>query len=411
MINFTSIFLLAVWQIINLFWAIRISRNVVSFAFLANVILTLNLIGSIVLAKLVYYENLRSSLYLLFLSSMINIGVFLANYIFRRYPNEQIVGLEKRNLLWSRTYLISIRIYFFIAVLVTVLFFTTTGIPVLSEDLELTRKAFTLTEGANFYYRVTDIAMPMLAAAAITLCFGRVPYGKYRRNVVILLIITATTLLLLGFKGKVLWFMVLSMMTVSLYIEGKLLRKWVIILSALGVISGIVVTQLIYEAGPIRALVKLIQRSTIDAAGGFNILVYEYLPRVGRSDVEGRLQNYLFEWKFPGSARTELGAFGLTVTLAGSLIYYFGIAGLVLGIIFGFVGRLFELIAYRKRRNPILAAGCIYITYSMLGLLNRGVSSNYLEWTLSSAVFFILTLGFMFWIFRYSQTRVYKKHG
>jgi hypothetical protein len=367
--------LLVFFQVINLLIAYKISDRLFNFLNLSQLVLTLNLSGILIASSVVQsFDNIYlTSIYIVLYSFLFNLGVIIFNVSYRGrvklfydYENENYIRLIRKHSL------LPVLFSFIVFLIAASYFFVSKGVPLLENDLYFARKSY--TEGSIIFYRIFLYAMPVISSVSVAyyLLIGN-NIAKYLA--IFSFLVTSLVLLMLGYKGFVLWFIVLIMMVFSLYKKSN--YKHYFYLLFIGFSTALIITQATYGYEVYDAILKVFERATVTASGGYRILIEEYLPLHAGDVFEGQLQQYLTVWKFGNYSDLALNEMSLTITSVGAAIFHFGLPGLLIMPIFiGYVGQYFDCKALQYKYTPINAVFFIYMTYVLIGFTARGYIYN-----------------------------------
>jgi hypothetical protein len=289
--------------------------------------------------------------------------------------------------------------------LFTFLFYYIYGIPILSDNIEIARVEFQKLPFAFFFYRINQIAMPFLSI--ILLSFAYI-YNKKEYYILFIVIFTINVVILftLGFKGYILWYIILILMTINLYKRGSEIRKVSVILILIALIAVVISTENIYHFNNYsRIFSKVIQRFTITNAGGYCILMNEMIPAEGEKNLNESLNSYLWKWKFGSNTKKAEVDMRLTITITGSLIYYTGFYGfIILTFIFGYLIHYLNILCFKYLNEPVILTTIVYFIYSFLGVINRGLSIYFFTFTLSSLIFMFFSYLSLYVLLNHNPT-------
>jgi len=366
----TFIFLVAA-QIINIFVSFKLTKKWANYLVISNVIIFFNLVGSLINEQNIYFSH-ESSIYLVAFSLIMNAGAYGYNLIngsrLRRFSKLNLEGLSKL-IKFNEIY-----IYILIASLVvffgfSVFFFYHYGIPLFMEDLHYSRRAVQ-TESYLFY----RIFLDMMPITTIIL------YAKYRiyddklagKLFLVSFALVSFVLILLGFKGFVLWYTVVIIMAINIYSDN--IYKIILIMAGIGIASGLLITTYMYSVGISGAFDKFLLRLTQVSAYGYNIMFYEFYPVAQKiNTMPFNLNQFLAEWKFGKNSNMAIYSTGLTVTIVGALMFYIGKVGsLLAAFVAGFAMQHVYFLILKYKTSPLFMTYFLYLSYTFVAVVNRG---------------------------------------
>lgn len=370
-------------QFVNIYISYKITKKIFSYLILIQIVMLANMVGCIFLESTIY-DNNSASLYLIIFSFLLNIGASLHNFVSKKKPVYS-VNLESK-LYQNDLYNQNISKYHFITIatiisqLTAISFFIIYGIPLLAGNPDLARIKFQEFGSSNIYYRVFLYVLPTLTIATVPV-WKTLNRNKVKWFLIYSFSFTTGILLFLGYKGYVLWFVILMCMTLNIYLDNSAMLRIGILLITIGISIGVIVTTLTIEGDLVEGFYKLIERATTISSKGYAILIYEFIPVDINENisVENNLNRYLAVWKYGEKSKMAMYSLSLTVTIVGSLIYYFGIYGMmIISIIIGFVLQHIYYIVFSYMMNPILTAILIQILFTFVGVSNRGLTENFI---------------------------------
>lgn len=401
--------LLIISHMINIAVSIKLTGKIFSYLALSNVIVLFNLIGTLANEYQIYHSH-EASLLLVLFASVLNFGAFIYNSLFGKRLRKAIsasvnsCGLQlASNELDIRVVIASLLAFFCAAGM----FFYTVGIPLFMDDLAFARRD--VQEGANLYYRIFLYMIPV-STLILYVKYKVYDDAKLKNYFVIFFSLTSSLLLMLGYKGYVLWYVVLVLMIMNIYTNK--IYKQVMLLFCVGLFFAVIATSVTYQVSYSDALKLLILRSTQVSALGYNIAIYELLPVV---DIMGSipldLNSFLAVWKFGNNSDLALHSMGITITLIGALVIHLGkLWALFLTFLIGFVMQYLYYLTMKYKSSPLLIILPVYITYVLVGVVNRGTIQNVLIQPIPTLVIlvslYMLLDALLSGDFRYSYTKV-----
>lgn len=360
-------------QCLNIAASFWITKRLVTYLVLSNVIVLFNLIGSLMNENAIYH-SIEASLFLVLFAFLLNAGAYMCDLLkggdLKRYlkvePRVVSAGAGRREV--STKILVAAMGGFF---LITLYFFYSKGIPLFMDDLKYARKE--VQEDAFIYYRFFLHFMPITTLILYSrYCVHKESKAGY--YFVLCFVLLSVTLFLLGYKGYLLWYAVLVLMMINLYNEN--IYKNIALMAGLGFFGGVVVTSYMYSISIEEALYFFVVRATQISAYGYNILFYEYYPYAARvNELPSNLNTYLAEWKYGVDSNMAEYSMGLTITIVGALILYLGKFGaMVAALLLGALMQLIYVVMVKMKCSPLFVTFLLYVTYIFVGVVNRGTT-------------------------------------
>lgn len=362
-------------QFLNIYFAHHLTKKKFSYLVICNVILLLNLIGSLI-NESEEYHSYQASLYLVAFSLLMNIGAKINNIFTSTKLNvcmEYKICSENNWKLENEISTKIILIAFISFFTITLYFYSRYGIPLFFEDLNYARTV--VQKEAHIYYRFFLYFMPISSALLYTK-YKIFNNDKDRNLFFISFAITALVLLSLGYKGYVIWYIAFLIMLMNIYSDR--IFKYAIILGLVGIISGVVATTYMYSSNLIDSFDLLLRRATRVSAYGYNVAFYELYPQLSNVKIgNSALNQFLAEWKFGSNNKMAEYSMGITTTIAGALLIYLGKAGALLSApLIGFIMQQVYFLNFKYKVSPLLSVFYLYLSYTFVGVVNRGTIQN-----------------------------------
>lgn len=399
-------------QLLNVYIAWRITRLFASYLTISSLVFCLILIGSMT-NELERYNSHEASLFLIFFNFLINAGALCKLLITKKafdntmqYPVQEVDCRVSGNELDLKIITAALLLFFMLAIY----FFATYGAPIFYDNLRFARRE--IQKETHVYYRFFLYFIPISTG----ILYARYKVYKEKITKYLFIFTSSMTLLILlglGFKGYVLWYLVFLLMLVSVYSNNFF--KFSLMAFTLSLFAASYTASLMFSVPIAKSFELILIRSTVIAAYGYNMIFYELYPQISNVSFEAKSLNFfLAEWRY-GNGEMSKHTMGITSTLPGALIMYFGKLGaLLLAPVIGFIIQSFYVSIFKYKLSPLLVVSYMYLTFSFVGVVARGtVVTVFYQAILSLLllfIFYIFLQAFLSGSGKYKYTKILFKN-
>lgn len=394
-------------QGVSLLLSYRVGRGIFSAIFLANIILSFNFIGAVLSVS--QYGNYWSALLLSLGTFGITFGAILADKIFNKSYFVKTSIAKNRTAKIPKSFIYAVNLTTMVILALCIIPFLRSGIPIFANNPDTARM-----EIGQFCVRSIIVFLPFIILVVLNDAFRKRRLSAFFMPTVLLLL-EIVFLFFLGNKGFILSFILLLLMFLEIKVSFNrpFLKFFALLLIVVGISSTWYMTKITFHKSNAWTLNFLIDRTTIKAVQGFNIIVYDFVPEEGiqygktimrglthipkqlgltsyNADDRG-LGEYLWDWYLNGYNPYRMA---YTTTILGDFYINFGLIGLVLlSLGFGSLVQYLHILSYKLRNNDLLFSLIILTEWILLHMVGRGSIGAIITYELSSLILVLILLA------------------